>query len=90
MTIKGMHAKRYERDPKFRWDEKAAADVWDEHAHHMEWVLSATPNERSVGVTDRDRMIAATVIQWLGSPVGRSCLQELHRAICEREGGDGT
>jgi hypothetical protein len=78
---KGMSARRYERDPEFRSDELAAAKVWDRHAHQMEYVLSSVPNERSIGITDRDRLIAATVIQWLGSPVGVCCLDELYEEV---------
>lgn len=29
-------------------------------------------------VTKRDRMVAATVIQWLGSPVGQEFLRDVH------------
>ena len=30
-----------------------------------------------VEVSDRDREVAATVIQWLGSPIGNNFLREL-------------
>lgn len=41
----------------------------------LDYMLS--PSNRPNGeVTDRDRVVAATVIQWLGSPVGQSFLEE--------------
>lgn len=53
------------------------------HTHR----LKSNPRERiaaelgngkdPVEVSDRDREVAATVIQWLGSPVGNNFLREL-------------
>jgi hypothetical protein len=39
----------------------------------LEFILGKN-NERAYDVTHRDRVVAATVIQWLGSPVGQSWL----------------
>lgn len=41
----------------------------------LDYIASDRPNECGV-VSDRDREIAATVIQWLGSPVGQCFLEE--------------
>jgi len=36
----------------------------------LDYLLAETINYPSGEVTDRDRVVAATVVQWLGSPVG--------------------
>lgn len=44
---------------------------WEEMCDcgHLEWLLGK--NEQAQDVTERDAQIAATIIQWLGSPVGQ-------------------
>lgn len=64
------------------WDprEVAFAKKWredNELGHTLEYLLSETPNERDGVVTDRDREVAATVIQWLGSTVGMCFLRDV-------------
>ena len=56
--------------------EVVCAHAWQETndvANTLAWLLN--PNGDS-NVTYRDRTVAATVIQWIGSPVGRSFLCE--------------
>lgn len=53
------------------------------YTHTLEYLLGK-PNERAV-VSDRDRMVAATVIQWLGSNVGMSFLEDVIRSCPEIE-----
>ena len=36
----------------------------------LDYILSENPTNPRGEVTERDRVVAATVIQWLGSPVG--------------------
>jgi len=81
----GLHADRYEREPleaKFAlaWqkinDEALrfnASQGWD----HLDVLLaenSLYPRDPS---SPRDRLVAATVIQWLGSPIGQFWLAEV-------------
>jgi len=42
----------------------------------IDYILAENPNQPKGEVTERDRMVAATVIQWLGSPCGQTFLQE--------------
>lgn len=67
--------------------EKAFADTWEEENTNpygelngkgiLDYLLAENPNEPRGEVTDRDRMVAATVIQWLGSSVGQSFLTQV-------------
>lgn len=62
-----------------------------ESAFHREWaeqnsgdntlkyLLARDPNRPNGESTDRDRIVAATVIQWLGSPVGQGFLANVLR-----------
>ena len=43
--------------------------------------LMGDGNTRNYDVSDRDRLIAATVIQWLGSPVGGAWLNQVLGAL---------
>lgn len=72
--FQGMHTHRYVSDPM----EKRFAKAWQEFnarrgsgPTHFEYLMD--PNNRGhpdPPLTKRDWLIAATVIQWLGSPVG--------------------
>lgn len=50
---------------------------WEEMCDrgHLEWLLGKS--EQAQDVTERDAQIAATIIQWLGSPVGQWFLRDL-------------
>src|SRR5690349_3156433 len=64
--------------------ELAFAKAWkleDSRNHYLEYLIGK-PNERAV-VSDRDRMVAATIIQWLGSSVGMSFLEDVIRSCPE-------
>lgn len=75
--IKGLHTHRFRDNP----EEKRFAEAWAKHVksrHDIDGLLDAehgtmTPEPAS----DRDRIVAATVIQWLGSPVGQGFLRDL-------------
>ena len=80
---KGLHAARYGREP----EERRFANAWndinnppDETGEHTLKYLLTPPEEHvssPVQPTDRDYLVAATVVQWLGSPVGQFFLQQL-------------
>ena len=82
MKNKGKNANRLEANPV----EKKFAEAWDEmndlsrqgSLGTLNWLLAEDPNWAKDGeVTPRDRMVAATVIQWLGSPVGQYFLKHI-------------
>lgn len=50
----------------------------------LDYMLAEIPNEPRGEVTARDRVVAATVIQWLGSPVGRCFLRDMLEKIEEK------
>ncbi len=63
--------------------ERVLADKWLEindgkHTETLARLLAEDPNARNLSslLSDRDKMVAATVIQWLGSPVGQGFLQD--------------
>lgn len=66
--------------------EVAFAKKWQEDSDlgdTLEWLLSKTPNEKDGVVSDRDRMVAATVIQWLGSTCGMCFLRDVIKSSPE-------
>jgi len=73
---KGLHAYRLQREPK----EKQFAEAWEESnkfGHTLEYLLSMENDRDHTTMTDRDEVVAATVIQWLGSPCGQGFLGKL-------------
>ena len=80
MKNEGKNTHRFKQNPL----EKVFAEAWEEintdtfgklnGKRILDYLLAEEPNEPLMEVTGRDRMVAATVIQWLGSPVGRSFL----------------
>jgi hypothetical protein len=61
-------------------EEVAFAKKWNEQNQEkgiLSYLLDPQNRGSSAHVSDRDRMVAATVIQWLGSPVGQNFLREL-------------
>jgi len=78
MKTKGLHTYRLKDNP----EEERFAKAWDEHNRHGT-VLAHLLDTRSVQTgrpvdpTDRDEAVAATVVQWLGSPVGQGFLSDL-------------
>jgi hypothetical protein len=75
--FKGLHAHRLAKNP----EERAFAKAWarendsDLNRETLSWLLGR--GDRKVEVSERDHVVAATVIQWLGSEVGRHFLEEL-------------
>jgi hypothetical protein len=51
----------------------------------LDYLLAEDNNRPLNEVSDRDREVAATVIQWLGSPVGKNFL---YRIIGETKNGE--
>lgn len=76
----GLFAERYEREPlelKFAHEfQKLCEGVSGSgrHPDHLDYLLSPD-QERVTLAGDRDRLVATTVIQWLGSVVGQQWLQ---------------
>ena len=85
MKNKGKNANRLEANPV----EKKFAEAWDEmndlsrqgSLGTLNWLLAEDPNWPKDGeVTPRDRMVAATVIQWLGSNLGQYFLGQIKKS----------
>ena len=55
--------------------ERAFHDAWNEQqaGHTLEYLMG--DGTRRAELTERDELVAATVIQWLGSPVGSNWLE---------------
>lgn len=74
---KGLHTYRFKENP----EEKRFAEAWDkqnEQGSNLAYLLTVGDQTgRPVEPPDRDHVVAATVIQWLGSPVGQSFLRDL-------------
>jgi hypothetical protein len=73
MLNKGKYQYRFNQNPL----EKDFAEAWEEENNKngrgiLDYLLANDPNEPKGEVSERDREVAATVIQWLGSPVGQS------------------
>lgn len=76
MKTTGLHAYRFAENP----EEKHFADAWD--AEHGPMGVGLLAHLLGDGITPgfpttRDHVVAATVIQWLGSPVGQVWLRDL-------------
>lgn len=73
--MKGLSAHRQKDNPL----EKRFAEQWEEineRGHVLEYLLSGPENKR-VDATPEQQELAATIIQWLGSPVGQFFLVEV-------------
>jgi hypothetical protein len=78
LKIKGLHTHRFQENP----EEKRFADSWAEqnrHGSNLAHLLDPNPGRlgRPPEASERDHAVAATVIQWLGSPVGQGFLRDL-------------
>lgn len=79
----GLHAHRYAREP----DEKKFAEEWAlQNEQHQTLAYLLGDGSKRVEPTAHDHRVAATVVQWLGSPVGQAFLR-----VCgfEKVGPDG-
>lgn len=70
--IKGIHTYRFSDNP----EENRFAEAWD-GMQKKPFSPGFIEDILLDDVSDRDRVVAATVIQWLGSPVGQGFLREL-------------
>ena len=70
----GKNTHRFKTNPL----EKRFADLWEQHnmqGHTLEYILSDTLNER-MPVSEDTEIDVATMMQWLGSPVGQCLLSD--------------
>jgi putative RNA 2'-phosphotransferase len=76
---------------RYRFDQNPAERIFveefieqDKCCYTLEYLLSPTANVRK-DVTDEQRAVAMTIIQWMGSPCGQSFL-EVVAERCQKEG----
>lgn len=77
MKNKGLWQQRFKENPM----EKKFALAWEKEntqSRILEYLLAKNPNYPNNEVTERDATVAATVIQWLGSPCGQNFLKEIN------------
>lgn len=82
MKNAGLHQYRFKDNPL----EKVFAEAWEkentanggaaEGRGYLDYLLAKDSNQPRGEVSERDREVAATVIQWLGSPVGQCFIKE--------------
>jgi len=85
MKNKGIRQYRFKQNPL----EKRFAESWDEINTDscgklngngiLDYIMAKNINNPLGDISDRDRAVAATVIQWLGSPVGQSFLTQTNK-----------
>jgi hypothetical protein len=76
MRYIGLHVHRFKDNP----EELAFARAWDKQnkdGKNLAYLLAGTQQGHPPEPSERDHVIAATVVQWLGSPVGKAFLEEL-------------
>jgi hypothetical protein len=85
MKVRGLQTHRFKENP----EEKRFAKAWDEMneeegrvAPTLDHLLDTDPNRgwgghRPAKPSERDVVVAATVIQWLGSEIGQGFLRDL-------------
>ena len=76
MKNKGLHLYRFRDNP----EDKRFAQACEKHdkdGKTLEYLLCEGDQRHLPEVSPRERTIAATVIQWLGSPVGQNFLDSL-------------
>ncbi|MDA4132207.1 MAG: hypothetical protein OK454_03665 [Thaumarchaeota archaeon] len=74
--LKGLHIHRFKDNP----EELRFAEAWDRQnreGKNFAYLLCGDNQAHPPEPTERDRVIGATVIQWLGSPVGQGFLKDL-------------
>ena len=77
MKNKGLSTHRFKQNPL---EMKFALEWETMNANRngtLDYMLAGKTNRPDGEVTDRDRVVAATVIQWLGSPVGQCFLRDI-------------
>lgn len=75
MKTTGLHPYRFAENP----EEKRFAEAWEQENDRGTTLLAHLLGDGSHkgSPTIREERIAATVIQWLGSPVGQGWLRDL-------------
>jgi hypothetical protein len=78
MKHKGLHTYRFKENP----EEKRFAKAWEDQNRYgkiLAWLLDARSEQTGYppDASERDEVVAATVIQWLGSPVGQYFLRDM-------------
>ena len=93
MKNEGLHQYRFKQNPleeqfALAWEEKNLNLHGQEDGRGtLDYLLADDPNQPCGEVTERDRIVAATVIQWLGSPVGQGFIDDVwnnYDKECER------
>ncbi len=74
---KGLQKHRFKDHPEERRFAAAWADQQEHHRNLDHLLEPADGSGHQPKAADRDYVVAATVIQWLGSPVGQGFLSEL-------------
>lgn len=80
MKHEGLNTHRFKDNPL----EQIFAREWakQQQGHVLAYLLTFQRNEPDYNnVSDRDATVAATVIQWLGSPVGQAFLRDVSKTI---------
>jgi len=73
--FQGISSHRYSREPL----EKLFAEVWqEENTHNMlPYMMDSSGRSDPLPATKEQHKVAATIIQWLGSPVGQGFLAKV-------------
>lgn len=72
--LKGLHPHRFKDNP----EEKRFAEAWSQDSNgRLKYLLCEGDQRFPPAPTEREEVVAATVVQWLGSPVGQTFLRDL-------------
>jgi hypothetical protein len=74
---KGLHLYRLESNPC----ERVTAKLWADNESVLCDILGDGTYGGRIVPSDRDYQVAATLMQWLGSPVGRNFVVQLVKGI---------
>lgn len=77
ISHKGIHVRRFAvLDCQAAHREAAFADLWEQmqESHTLEYLLGQ--NNARHSISHRDALVAATVVQWLGTPVGNDFMKK--------------
>lgn len=80
MLNQGLHVCRLRQNELERRfaEEWESRNVRNQGRDLIDYMLAEDNNRPCGEVTERDRQVVATVIQWLGSPVGQSFIDTVH------------
>ena len=74
--VRGLHTHRFKQNP----EERRFAEAWAKHCGDgktLAYLLTVGDQRFPTAPTGREEQVAATVIQWLGSPVGQGFLRDM-------------